>query len=50
MPQEIEGATRMDRVSKEEIKRRLRVEAVLEVADRKKEWRKRIEEILQERW
>ena len=40
----------MDEVSKEEIKRRLRVEAVLEVADRKKEWRKRIEEILQERW
>ena len=39
----------MDRVLKEEIKRRLRVEAVLKVADRKKEWRKRIEEILQER-
>ena len=50
MPRETEGANGMDEVSKEEIKRRLRVEAVLEVADRKKEWRKRIEEILQERW
>ena len=40
----------MDRVLKEEIRRRLQVEAVLEVADRKKDWKKRIEEIWQESW
>ena len=46
----IEGMTRMDRILKEEIRRRLQVEAVLEVADRKKDWKKRIEEMLQESW
>ena len=46
----VEGVTRMDRLANKDIKRRLGVEAVLEVADRKKkEWRKKIEEIPQER-
>ena len=40
--------TRMDRAPNEDIRRMLGVEAVLEVADRKK-WRKKIEEIPQER-
>ena len=35
--------TRMDRVANENIRRRLGVEAFLEVAD-SKEWRKKIEE------
>ena len=40
----VEGVTRLDRVSNEDIRRRLGVEAVLVVAARKKkEWRKRIE-------
>ncbi len=39
----IEGVTRLDRVPNEDIRRRLGVEAVLAVADRKKEWRERIE-------
>ena len=40
----------MDRVPNEDITRRLGVEAVLEVADRKKkEWRRRIEEMPEER-
>ena len=40
----VEGVTRFDRVSNEDIRRRLAVEAVLAVADRKKkEWRERIE-------
>ena len=39
-----EGVTRLDRVPNEDIRRRLGVEAVLAVADRKKkEWRERIE-------
>ena len=42
----VEGVTRMDRLTNEDIRRRLEVEAVLEVADRKKkEWRKKIEEM-----
>ena len=46
----VEGVTRMDRLANEDIRRRLGVEAVLEVADRKKkEWRKKIEEMPQER-
>ena len=46
----VEGTTRIDRVASEDIRRRLRVEIVLEVADRKKkEWRKKIEEMPQER-
>ena len=44
----VEGVTRMDRLINEDIRRRLEVEAVLEVADRK-EWRKKIEEMPQER-
>ena len=32
------GVTRLDRVLNEDIRRRLGVEAVLSVADRKKEW------------
>ena len=40
----VEGVTRLDRVPNEDIRRRLGVEAVLAVADRKKkEWRERIE-------
>ena len=40
----VEGVTRLDRVLNEDIRRRLGVEAVLVVADRKKkEWRERIE-------
>ena len=35
----VEGETRMDRLNNDDITRRLEVEAVLEVADRKKEWR-----------
>ena len=34
----VEGVTRLDRVLNEDIRRRLWVEAVLAVADRKKEW------------
>ena len=46
----VEGVTRMDRLTNEDIRRRLEVEAVLEVTDRKKkEWRKKIEEMPQER-
>ena len=46
----VEGVTRLDRVSNEDIRRRLGVEAVLAVADRKKkEWRERIEGMAQER-
>ena len=42
--------TRLDRVSNEDIRRRLGVKAVLVVVDRKKkEWRKRIEGMSQER-
>ena len=40
--------TRLDRVSNEDIRRRLGVEAVLAVADRK-EWKERIEGMSQER-
>ena len=44
------SVTRLDRVSNEDIRRSLRVEAVLAVADRqKKEWRERIEGMSQER-
>ena len=40
----IEGVTRLDRLSNEDIRRRLGAEAVLAVVDRKKkEWRERIE-------
>ena len=40
----VEGVTRLDRVSNEDIRRRLGAEAVLAVADRKKkEWREKIE-------
>ena len=46
----VEGVTRLDRVSNEDIRRRLGVEAVLAIADRKKnEWRERIEGMSQER-
>ena len=45
----VEGVTRLDRVPNEDIRRRLGVEAVLAVADRKKEWRERIEGMSQER-
>ena len=46
----IEGVSRLDRVPNEDIRRRLGVEAVLAVADRKKkEWRERIEGMSQER-
>ena len=46
----VEGVTRLDRVSNEDIRRRLGVEAVLAVADRKKkECRERIEGMSQER-
>ncbi len=46
----IEGVTRLDRVSNEDIRRRLGVEAVLAVTDRKKkERRERIEGVSQER-
>ena len=45
----VEGVTRMDRLINEDIRRRLEVEAVLEMADRKEEWRKKIEEMAQER-
>ena len=45
----IEDMSRLDRVPNEDIRRRLGVEAVLAVADRKKEWRERIEGMLQER-
>ena len=45
----VEGVTRLDRVSNEDIRRRLGVEAVLAVADRKKEWRERIAVMSQER-
>ena len=46
----VEGVTRLDRVSNEDIRRRLGIEAVLAVADRKKkEWRERIEGMSQER-
>ena len=45
----VEGVTRMDRIPNEDIRRRLGIEAVLDVSDRKKEWRKMIEEMLQER-
>ena len=39
----VEGVTRFDRVSNEDIRRRLGVEAALVVADRKKkEWRERM--------
>ena len=45
----VEGVTRLDRVPNEDIRRRLGVEAVLAVADRKKkEWRERIEGMSQE--
>ena len=44
----IESMTRMDRILNEDI-RRLGVEAVLAVADRKNEWRERIEEMPQQR-
>ena len=45
----VEGGTRLDRVLNEDIRRRLGVEAVLAVADRKeKEWRERIEGMSQE--
>ena len=44
------GVTRLDRVSNEDTRRRLGVEAVLADADRKKkEWRERIEGMSQER-
>ena len=39
----VEGVTRLDRVSNEDIRRRVGVEAVLAFVDRKKEWRERIE-------
>ena len=46
----IEGVSRLDRIPNEDIRRRLGVEAVLAVADRKKkEWRERIEGMSQER-
>ncbi len=46
----IEGMTRLDKVPNEDIRRRLGVEAVLAVANRKrKEWRERIGGISQER-
>ena len=45
----VEGVTRLDSVSNENIRRRLGVEAVLAIADRKKEWRERIEGMSQER-
>ena len=46
----VEGVTTLDRVSNEDIRRRLWVEAVLAVVDRKKkEWRERIEGMSQER-
>ena len=45
----VEGVTRLDRVLNEDIRRRLGVEAVLAVADWKKEWRVRIEGMSQER-
>ena len=41
--------TRLDRVPNEDIRRRLGVEAVLAVTDRKKEWREKIEGMSQER-
>ena len=46
----IEGVTRLDRVPNEDIRRRLRVKAVLAVGGRKKkEWRESIEGMSQER-
>ena len=46
----VEGVTRLDRVLNEDIRRRLGVEAVLVVTDRKKkEWRERIEGMSQKR-
>ncbi len=40
MIRKVEGVTRLDRVSNEDIRRRLGVEGVLPVADmKKKEWR-----------
>ena len=45
----VEGVTRLDRVSNEDIRRRVGVEAVLAFVDRKKEWRERIEGMSQER-
>ena len=46
----VEGVTRLDRVTNEDIRRRLGVEAVLAVADRKKkERRERIEGMSEER-
>ena len=46
----VEGVTRLDRVLNEDIRRRLEVESVLAVADRKmKEWRKTIKGMSQER-
>ena len=46
----VEGVTRLDRVSNEDFRRKLGVEAVLAIADRKKkEWRERIEGMSQER-
>ena len=46
----VEGVSRLDRVSNEDIRRRVEVEAVLPFVDRKKkEWRERIEGMSQER-
>ena len=47
----IEGVTRLDRVLNEDIRRRLGVEAVLAVADRKKkEWREGLKECHRRSW
>ena len=47
----VEGVTRLDRVLNEDIRRRLGVEAMLAVADRKKkEWRERIEGMYRRGW
>ena len=43
----VEGVTIMDRIPNEDIRRRMGVEAVLDVVDRKKECRKKIEEMPQ---
>ena len=50
VPQESRRCNQNGQNTNEDIKRRLGVEAVLDVADRKKkEWRKKIEEMSQER-
>ena len=47
----VEGVTRMDRLTNQDISRRLEVEAVLEEADRKKnEWRKKLRKGLRRGW